>query len=114
MSRSHLLIRVQGRVQGVGFRPFVYRLAKQHRINGWIMNRTDAVMIKIEGEADRLPVFMEDLRNQAPVAAQIDEITVDNDFPENLQDFRILAQPGSFGRNLGNKSRYCRCARLPR
>jgi hydrogenase maturation protein HypF len=86
-----LLIRVQGRVQGVGFRPFVYRLAKQHRINGWIMNRTDAVIIKIEGEADRLPVFMDDLRNQAPVAAQIDEITVDNDFPENLQDFRILA-----------------------
>ena len=85
-----LRIRVQGRVQGVGFRPFVYRLAKQHRISGWIMNRTDAVMIKVEGDAERLPVFLEDLRNQAPVAAQIDEITVDNDIPEGLQDFRIL------------------------
>jgi hydrogenase maturation protein HypF len=85
-----LLIRVQGRVQGVGFRPFVYRLANHHRINGWIMNRNDAVMIKIEGEADHLPVFVEDLRNRAPVAAQIDEITIDNDFPENLHDFRIL------------------------
>jgi hydrogenase maturation protein HypF len=85
-----LLIRVEGLVQGVGFRPFVYRLAKYHKISGWILNRNDAVMIKIEGEADRLPVFIEDLRDQAPVAAQIEEITVDNDFPENLQDFRIL------------------------
>ena len=52
-----LLIRVEGLVQGVGFRPFVYRLAKHHKINGWIMNRNDAVMIKIEGEADSVAGF---------------------------------------------------------
>ena len=86
-----LLIRVEGLVQGVGFRPFIYRLAKYHDLYGWILNRNDAVMIKIEGQAEKLPVFIEDLRNKAPVAAQIDKITVDNDLPENLQEFRILA-----------------------
>jgi hydrogenase maturation protein HypF len=86
-----LRIRVRGRVQGVGFRPFVYRLAKRHCISGWIMNQTDAVVIKIEGEAGPLQIFLDNLRKQAPVAAQIDEITVDNDLPENLQDFQILA-----------------------
>jgi len=89
--RVAFLIRVEGLVQGVGFRPFVYRLAKHHGIYGWILNRNDAVMIKIEGQADRMPAFIEDLRNQAPAASQIDEIILDNDFPESLQDFRILA-----------------------
>ncbi len=86
-----LRIRVEGLVQGVGFRPFVYRLAKYHSLNGWILNRNDAVVIKIEGQPGPMPAFMDDLRNKAPAAAMIDAITVDNDFPENLQDFRILA-----------------------
>ncbi|MBN1413940.1 MAG: carbamoyltransferase HypF [Bacteroidales bacterium] len=86
-----LLIRVEGRVQGVGYRPFVYRLAKQHNLSGWVVNRNDAVVIKIEGDAGTLPLFVEDLRNQAPVVAEVKEITVDNDIPEYLQDFRILS-----------------------
>ena len=44
-------IQVKGIVQGVGFRPFVYRLAKKYLINGWVLNATDGVFIHAEGEA---------------------------------------------------------------
>jgi hydrogenase maturation protein HypF len=86
-----LQIRVEGLVQGVGFRPFVYRLAKSCNLNGWVVNRNDGVFIRIEGKADALPPFIESLRYEAPVVAQIDEIIIDNDFPQGLQDFNILA-----------------------
>ena len=42
-------IEVEGLVQGVGFRPFVYRLARQYNCNGYVLNKTDGVLIKIEG-----------------------------------------------------------------
>ena len=47
-------IQVKGIVQGVGFRPFVYRLAKKYLINGWVLNATDGVFIHAEGEAKLL------------------------------------------------------------
>lgn len=78
-------------MQGVGFRPFVYRLALQHRLNGWVVNRTDGVTVKVEGMAANMPSFIEDLRYKAPVVSQIDEITVDQDIPEGLNGFYILA-----------------------
>jgi hydrogenase maturation protein HypF len=86
-----LRIRVEGLVQGVGFRPFVYRLALQHHLHGWVVNRTDGVTLKVEGLAGDMPSFLEDLRYKAPVVSQIEEISVDQDFPEGLQGFFILA-----------------------
>ena len=44
-------IHVKGIVQGVGFRPFVYRMAKKYLINGWVLNATDGVHIHAEGES---------------------------------------------------------------
>ena len=84
-------IGVEGLVQGVGFRPFVYRLARNHGLNGWVVNRTDGLTIKVEGPASSMPCFMEELRNQAPVVSQIDEITIEQDEPEGLNGFFILA-----------------------
>ena len=46
-----LYIHVKGIVQGVGFRPFVYREAKKHLINGWVLNATDGVHIHAEAES---------------------------------------------------------------
>jgi len=84
-------IGVEGLVQGVGFRPFVYRLARNHGLHGWVVNRTDGLTIKVEGPAASLPGFMEDLRNLAPVVSQVDEITIEQDEPEGLNGFFILA-----------------------
>lgn len=84
-------IHIDGLVQGVGFRPFVYRLAKKHHLNGWVVNRTDGVSMKIEGMPEHFPRFIEDLRSSAPVVAQIEEISIDQDFPEGIHGFQILA-----------------------
>jgi hydrogenase maturation protein HypF len=86
-----LLISIEGLVQGVGFRPFVYRLARQYHMNGWVVNRTDGVTLKVEGLAQDMSFFLEDLRYKAPVVSQINEMTIDQDYPEGLHGFFILA-----------------------
>ena len=50
-------IHVTGIVQGVGFRPFVYRMAKKYLINGWVLNAADGVNIHAEGESRLLDEF---------------------------------------------------------
>ncbi len=65
---------VQGVVQGVGFRPFVYRLAKRHLINGWVLNAADGVHIHAEGETKNLDAFVIALSEDAPAAADVKEI----------------------------------------
>jgi len=73
---SALSIRVRGVVQGVGFRPFVYRLAQAHALAGWVLNGEEGVEIHVEGSANRLSTFLDQLRTQAPPAANIAEIEV--------------------------------------
>ena len=55
--KEALDIQVKGIVQGVGFRPFVYRLAKKYLIDGWVLNATDGVFIHAEGETKLLDEF---------------------------------------------------------
>ena len=77
-------IHVTGIVQGVGFRPFVYRMAKKYLINGWVLNATDGVNIHAEGESRLLDEFVLELSENAPAAAQVKEIEL-KEVP--LQDF---------------------------
>jgi len=67
-------IRVRGVVQGVGFRPFIYRLAQEHGLAGWVLNGEDGVAIYAEGPEQKLAAFIEAVRTQAPPAASISEI----------------------------------------
>ncbi|MGC9157954.1 MAG: acylphosphatase, partial [Terracidiphilus sp.] len=67
---------VNGVVQGVGFRPFVYRLAREEKLSGFVGNDTGGVTIEIEGTAGHMDAFLERLRSQAPPLARIDSITV--------------------------------------
>ncbi len=62
-ARFYLLI---GHVQGVGFRPFVYRLATENNIQGWVENWIGQVAIHAEGQADKLRIFEDALIDQAP------------------------------------------------
>lgn len=84
-----LRIRVRGLVQGVGFRPFVYRTACNHHLAGWVANCTDGVEILVEGPSASLSLFLESLRRDAPVVAQIDEILTEQGEVKGLQSFRI-------------------------
>lgn len=77
-------IRVSGVVQGVGFRPFVYRLARTHELAGWVLNGEQGVEIHVQGEQAGLDSFVENLQTQAPAAASVSEIKVQ---PADCQGF---------------------------
>ncbi len=68
-----LAIRVRGQVQGVGFRPFVYRLARELNLNGWVRNDAAGVAIEAQGPGATLEQFLAGLR-QPPPLARIDEL----------------------------------------
>ena len=87
-------IQVRGVVQGVGFRPFVYRLAQAHRLNGWVLNATDGVMIHAEGEEVLLRSFLEAMKNQPPQAAAIAEVRVDSAETAGFTEFTIRESVG--------------------
>jgi hydrogenase maturation protein HypF len=69
-------IRVSGLVQGVGFRPFVYRLATEVGLAGSVMNTASGVVIEAEGASDNLTAFLSRLRTDAPPLSQILNVAV--------------------------------------
>ena len=69
-----LRVRVRGVVQGVGFRPFLYRLARELGLCGWVLNGEEGVEVHVEGEAGALASFLDRIRTDAPPAAQIAQI----------------------------------------
>jgi hydrogenase maturation protein HypF len=72
--RRHICVR--GIVQGVGFRPFVYSLAQQTGITGFVLNTSSGVTIEAEGDELALRNFVEMLRSHPPSLAQVEEITM--------------------------------------
>lgn len=88
LSRKRL--QVTGVVQGVGFRPFVYRLARQHRLAGWVCNTSRCVEIDIEGAPASLEGFIGRLHRDAPALARIEAVTAVEAEPEGIQGFTIL------------------------
>jgi hydrogenase maturation protein HypF len=82
-------IHVKGLVQGVGFRPFVYRLATEHNLSGWIENRNDGVMIKLQAEYREVERFISLLRARAPLASSIRSIQLIRSREEDLENFHI-------------------------
>ncbi|MDH4158384.1 MAG: acylphosphatase, partial [candidate division Zixibacteria bacterium] len=79
--RQRLLINVNGVVQGVGFRPFVYRLATATQLVGFVSNNSTGVVIEIEGPSDVLAKFRRDLIEQLPPLARIDDCQVQEILP---------------------------------
>ena len=82
-------IRVRGVVQGVGFRPFVYRLARANSLTGWVLNGEQGVEIFLEGPDAGLEEFVRDLIAKAPPAANIADIQLESAKPLGLLDFTI-------------------------
>ena len=70
---------VAGVVQGVGFRPFVYALARRLGLAGSVANDSAGVVIEVEGPASVLRDFAARLRTEAPVLARIDQVTAADD-----------------------------------
>ena len=65
-------ITVEGTVQGVGFRPFVYRLARELGLSGWVTNTRSGVLIEAEGDIGDIESFLGRLKQEAPASAMIE------------------------------------------
>jgi hydrogenase maturation protein HypF len=90
-STGRLRVRVSGTVQGVGFRPFVYRLAHELGLDGWVLNDTLGVLIEVEGAPSALGRFLERLGDEAPPLASVERIVPEQLAPAGDVGFRILA-----------------------
>lgn len=78
---KRFLITISGIVQGVGFRPFIYRLATAMNLNGRVSNNTEGVIIEIEGSSDQLAAFIKRIETEAPPISVIREISyLENDY----------------------------------
>src|SRR5277367_2833925 len=82
-------IRVRGVVQGVGFRPFVYRLAHANTLAGWVLNGDQGVEIHLEGSERAMETFIQEMRSKPPSASSISEIEVEPAPHEGLNEFTI-------------------------
>lgn len=71
-SAQRVRIDVEGTVQGVGFRPFVYRLARELELSGWVRNTVSGVSIEVEGGAPIVEAFLRRLKDEAPASACVD------------------------------------------
>ncbi len=70
------IIEIHGAVQGVGFRPFVYRLATEMDLRGWVLNDARGVFIEVDGDMSTLEGFVTRLQGELPAVASIDTIDV--------------------------------------
>ena len=67
--------RVTGVVQGVGFRPYVHRLAHHHGLSGWVLNDAEGVLLEVQGASDALASFLEALGRRPPPLARVTRVT---------------------------------------
>lgn len=86
---ERLRISVDGIVQGVGFRPFVYRLAKELSLTGWVTNTADGVVIEVEGWKGDLETFLSRLEKDAPPLSKISSIHSESKNPAGCRNFSI-------------------------
>ena len=80
---------IRGLVQGVGFRPFIYILAEKHKIKGWVENRNDGVIIHAEGNISVLNAFVDAIKAEKPLPAQIHLLNTNETKTENYESFTI-------------------------
>jgi hydrogenase maturation protein HypF len=89
MDKKRKFIVVEGIVQGVGFRPFVYNLAKDFGLKGWVNNNSEGVYIDVEGAEEDIEKFLKCLENDPPPLAKIEKITIKEDNVYNYCNFEI-------------------------
>jgi hydrogenase maturation protein HypF len=95
MADRRVRVHVAGTVQGVGFRPFVHRLASELELGGFVLNEPAGALIEAEGEGPRLEKLLARLPHEAPPLARIEHLAVEPLAPRGERAFRIAAsEPG--------------------
>lgn len=82
-------IEITGIIQGVGFRPFIYRIAVKNMLNGYVKNDGAMVIIDIEGDKENIDAFIKDVRRNLPEVALIESIHISQKPLAGYTDFRI-------------------------
>lgn len=81
---------IQGLIQGVGFRPFIYRIAKELGLAGSVHNQNDGVIINLQGSIKQIEEFKAKLSNEAPPASIINNIIITQESKPAFNDFNII------------------------
>lgn len=89
------LIKVNGIVQGVGFRPFIYNLAKALSLNGWVNNTSEGVIIDVEGDKPTLDAFVSKISEEAPPLSLIRDVSVRTQPVAHYSSFEIRESSGT-------------------
>lgn len=89
MNKERIFLKIQGIVQGVGFRPFIYNIAKLNNLKGWVNNNSQGVFIDIEGSKESLDNFLNELRFNPPPLSRIENICITEKTLCNFNDFQI-------------------------
>lgn len=98
LKRYHITI--LGCVQGVGFRPFIYRLARRHQLSGTIKNTNAGVFIDVQGPAQALSNFRRDILSEKPVRAVIAEVLAAEMPMHTINGFEIIESDDSSSAEL--------------
>ena len=86
---STVKIIVNGIVQGVGFRPFIYQLAKQYDLKGYVINDSHGVEIEVSGKQNTLNKFTNAITEKKPSLAHITSVKTEKVCYKDYQDFNI-------------------------
>ena len=89
MTRCREIV-ASGIVQGVGFRPFVWRIAHKHGLAGTVCNTSEGVKITIEGTDEQIAAFVKSFEEEMPPLARVTAMRITESLPQNLRDFTIL------------------------
>lgn len=108
-TRERLRLTVTGVVQGVGFRPFVYSLALEHGLTGFVGNNSGGVFIEVEGPSPTLAAFQSELIRRKPPLAHIDSLTTQSLAPLGEQAFRIVESEAQAAANTLVSPDICLC-----
>ncbi len=95
-----LKIKINGIVQGVGFRPFVYKTAVELGLKGFVLNSTDGVQIEVEGSEDSINAFIHRIKTELPPASIIKEFSIEKHTDKNYQNFEIKLSSKTGGSTL--------------
>src|SRR5712664_3554846 len=95
--RTRRSIAIGGVVQGVGFRPFVHRVASLLGFGGFVRNRAGGVLIEVEGESEALERFLDEVRRRPPPLARIEEISWLEATPRGESRFQIEESSAAAG-----------------
>ena len=92
---------ITGQVQGVGFRPFIYRIALDNALTGSVNNASQGVLIEVQGTADQLDRFADDLATKLPPLASVVTLDKEDRQPvEGEDEFVILKSTGGHGHSV--------------